>query len=39
MTSQQSAISSTPGLSNAGGREFQEYYGWQMPALYSDPGH
>ena len=37
MTSQQSAIFSTPGLSNAGGKEFQEHHGWQVPALYSDP--
>ncbi len=37
MTSQQSAIFSTPGLSSAGGKEVQEHHGWQMPALYSDP--
>ena len=37
MTSQQSTISSTPGLSNVGGKEFQEHHGWRMPALYSDP--
>ena len=36
MTSQQSAISSTPGLSNAGGKEFQEHHGRRIPALYSD---
>ncbi len=37
MASQQSAIFSTPGLSNVGGKEFQEHHGWRMPALYSDP--
>ncbi len=36
MTSQQSAIFSTSGLSNVRGKEFQEHYGWRMPALYSD---
>jgi len=37
MTSQESAIFSPPGLSNVGGKEFQEHHGWRMPALYSDP--
>ena len=37
MTTQQSSIFSTPGLSGVGGKEFQEHHGWRMPALYSDP--
>ena len=37
MTVQQSAIFSASEDSDLGGKEFQNYHGWRMPGLYSDP--